>query len=234
MKFKWILFDLDGTLLSMDQDVFTRTYFKLLARYLAPMGYDPETLIQNVWAGTKAMVKNDGSMTNADAFWATFSAFYGRDCRQDEPEFARFYQTDFQQAASVCRKNPEAACMVDFCKQAGYQVALATNPLFPAVATESRIRWAGLDPSDFALYTTYDNSSHCKPHPGYYRDILAALGARAEECLMVGNDAKEDMIAETVGMSVFLLTDCLVNRENADISRWPHGSFADLRAYLSE
>ena len=51
---------------------------------------------------------------------------------------------------------------------------------------------------------------------------------------MVGNDAREDMIAETIGMSVFLITDCLVNRENLDISRWPHGSFADLRAWLSE
>ena len=29
---KAVLFDLDGTLLPMDQDLFTKTYFKLLAK----------------------------------------------------------------------------------------------------------------------------------------------------------------------------------------------------------
>jgi len=31
----------------------------------------------------------------------------------------------------------------------GFRVALATNPIFPAIATEKRIRWAGLTPEDF-------------------------------------------------------------------------------------
>ena len=41
-----ILFDLDGTLLPMDQEVFTRAYFRRLAEKLAPRGYDPEQLVQ--------------------------------------------------------------------------------------------------------------------------------------------------------------------------------------------
>ena len=53
---KAILFDLDGTLLPMDQDEFTKGYFKLLAAKLAPYGYEPKTLIDTVWAGTAAMV----------------------------------------------------------------------------------------------------------------------------------------------------------------------------------
>jgi len=39
--------------------------------------------------------------------------------------------------------------------------ALATNPLFPQEATYSRIRWAGLSPSDFEHCTTYENASFC-------------------------------------------------------------------------
>ena len=45
---------------------------------------------------------------------------------------------------------------------------------------------------------------------------------------MVGNDAQEDMIAKTTGMKVFLLTDCLINRDGADISVWPNGGFDEL------
>ena len=40
------------------------------------------------------------------------------------------------------------------------------------------------------------------------------------------------MIAESLGMKVFLLTDCLINRENKDISVYPHGSFDELIQYI--
>ena len=86
---------------------------------------------------------------------------------------------------------------------------------------------AALEPEDFALYTTYENAC-----PDYYRDILSLTGDEPAECLMVGNDASEDMAAETLGMQVFLLTDCLINREQKDISRWPHGGFAELKKLI--
>lgn len=49
---------------------------------------------------------------------------------------------------------------------------------------------------------------------------------------MVGNDVTEDMIATSIGMHVFLLTDCIINREQKDISIYPHGNFEQLMAYL--
>ena len=115
---------------------------------------------------------------------------------------------------------------------AGMQVVLATNPIFPAVATESRIRWAGLEPEEFELYTTYENIGYCKPNPSYYQEILNRLGEAPEHCLMVGNDVGEDMIARDLGMQVFLLTDCLINRENKDISVYPNGGFDELMDYI--
>ena len=56
----------------------------------------------------------------------------------------------------------------------------------------------------------------------------------AEECLMVGNDVEEDMIAEALGMKVFLLTDCLLNKENRDISVYPHGGFSELLEFIAD
>ncbi|MBO7333781.1 MAG: HAD family hydrolase, partial [Lachnospiraceae bacterium] len=68
-----VLFDLDGTLLPMDMTEFTEGYFKYLVKMLAPHGYDPKELIKNVWGGTAAMVKNDGSCMNEAAFWNYFT-----------------------------------------------------------------------------------------------------------------------------------------------------------------
>lgn len=117
-------------------------------------------------------------------------------------------------------------------KEKGLRVALATNPIFPAVATETRIRWAGLEPEDLELYTTYENIGYCKPNPDYYREIAKRLGVQPWECLMVGNDVTEDMVAEKAGMQVFLLTDCLINKERKDISLYPRGSFLQFLDHI--
>ncbi len=233
MRITTVLFDLDGTLLPMDQDEFTKGYFKLLAAKLAPHGYEPKQLIDAIWAGTAAMVKNDGVQFNEAVFWAEFSQIFGEKVFEEKPLFDAFYAGEFQNAKSCCGFNPEAAETVALIKEMCYRVALATNPIFPAVATESRIRWAGLSPSDFEWYTAYENSRYCKPNPAYYQDILQKLQCKADECLMVGNDVTEDMIAHTLGMQTFLLTDCLINKDQKDISAYPHGSFRQLLDFLA-
>ena len=231
---KCILFDLDGTLLPMDNDEFTKGYFKLLAKKLVPFGYEPQKLVDAIWQGTGAMVRNDGSRTNEKAFWEEFVKIYGQKALDDEPLFDAFYRNEFQQARTICGENASAVALINEIKEMGYRVALATNPIFPAVATESRIRWIGLEPSDFEIVTTYENSGFCKPNPAYYEFVARMLGVKPEECLMVGNDVTEDMVAEKVGMKVFLLTDCLINRENKDISCYPNGSFADLKRFIKD
>ena len=233
-KITTVLFDLDGTLLPMDQDVFIKTYFSRVAAKMAPRGYAPKELIDAIWAGTTSMVKNDGSCTNEQAFWATFAAILGEKVRAEEPVLRGFYENEFQGVQSVCGCHPAAAEIVRDLKARGIRVVLATNPVFPAVATESRIRWAGLEPSDFELYTTYENSRYCKPTLAYYEDILASLGVSGEECVMVGNDVSEDMVAERLGMKTFLLTDCLINKNGEDISKWAHGGFEELKEFLMQ
>lgn len=231
---KAVLFDLDGTLLPMDQDQFTGAYFKGIAAHLAPYGYDPKQLIDGIWTGTMAMIKNPGEQTNEVVFWQTFASLFGEHVREDEPRFAEFYRTGFQKVRGVCGFDVRAAEIVRWLKARGVRVALATNPIFPSIATESRIRWAGLEPEDFELYTTYENINSCKPNPAYYREILTRMGLKAEDCVMVGNDVGDDMVAKNLGMEVFLLTDCLINRKNDDVSAYPQGGFDELRAFLEE
>ena len=232
MSITTVLFDLDGTLLPMDQDVFVKDYFTRIAGKVAPHGYDPKQLIDMIWRGTAAMVQNDGSKTNEEAFWNYAVSVYGDQILRDKYLFDEFYEREFDKIKAVCGYHPAAAEIVHSLKDQGFRVVLATNPIFPARATQWRIQWAGLQPEDFALYTTYENSVYCKPNPAYYRDILKRLNVQPEECLMVGNDVGEDLIAEQLGMQVFLLTDCVINKANADLSSYPHGNFDDLKDFL--
>ena len=229
---KAILFDLDGTLLPMDQEVFVKDYLGRMAAFLAPHGYDPQSLIKAVWAGTGAMVKNDGKALNEDVFWYVFNSILDRDAKQDLALFEEFYRTEFQKAKDSCGFNPAAVEAIRQIKDMGYRLILATNPLFPAIATYSRVRWAGLNPEDFELITTYENSRFCKPNPDYYREILGKISLDGSQCLMVGNDVGEDMIAGKLGMKTFLLTDCLINKTAEDITQYPNGSFPELLHYI--
>ncbi|MBQ8446141.1 MAG: HAD family hydrolase [Clostridia bacterium] len=232
MKTKVILFDLDGTLLPMDQDRFVKAYFGGIARRLAPHGYDPNKLIDGIWKGTGAMIKNDGKKRNEEVFWDCFAVMFGEKARADEPYFEQFYVEDFDKVQPSCGFDPKAAPTIAALKEKGFRLALATNPIFPSIATEKRMKWAGLNKDDFELFTTYENSRYCKPNLEYYKDILAQLDVSAEECLMVGNDVSEDMVAEKLGMKVFLMPACLLNRENKDLSGYPKGDFDDLLAFV--
>ena len=109
MDINTILFDLDGTLLPMDQEKFVNGYFKMLAAKLVPYGYEPQQLINAILAGIEAMIKNDRSQLNEDAFWKRFVDIYGDKVLADKPVFEDFYKNEFQDARSFCGFNPKAA-----------------------------------------------------------------------------------------------------------------------------
>ena len=232
MKIKAIFFDLDGTLLPMNQDLFINSYFTRLAAKMAKYGYEPKRLTETVWKGTVAMIKNNGLKTNEEVFWDVVTSEYGDKARKDIMLFDDFYRNEFYKIKDDCEYNAESKKIVAELKDRGYRLVLATNPLFPRIATEQRISWAGLDKNDFEICTTYENSRHSKPFLEYYEDIASELCVSPKECLMVGNDVSDDMTAEKLGMKVFLLTDCLINKKEYNISCYPQGNFTDLLNYI--
>ncbi|MGN1131022.1 MAG: HAD family hydrolase, partial [Ruminococcus sp.] len=53
-----------------------------------------------------------------------------------------------------------------------------------------------------------------------------------EETMMIGNDVDEDILpTKGLGMNVYLVTDCLINKSGADLSDIQHGSFRELLNY---
>ena len=116
----------------------------------------------------------------------------------------------------------------------GYRLVMAVNAWFPESAIRARLRWAGVAPDFFEFMTLMDNSHYCKPKLEYYEEILRRLKLPAKECLMVGNDVQEDMVAEQLGMQVFLIAYDLINRNGSDVSRYPQGGFQELMDYLHQ
>lgn len=231
---KAILFDMDGTLLPMDIEVFTKTYFRKIGEYMSSYGYEPKELIHSIWKGTEAVVKNDGTLSNEDVFWKTFSLLVGKDAYKDLPLFTRFYMEKFDEIKSSCGYTENASNLIEFLKEKKVELILATNPIFPRIAQTKRLAWAGIKDSDFSWLTSYENSHYCKPNLKYYEEILSHFPYAPSECLMIGNDVGEDMVAQELGMQVFLLTDCLINKDNVDISIFPHGNYDALFKYLNQ
>ena len=229
---KHILFDLDGTLLPMNQDKFIKAYFSGIVKQIAPLGYDPNGLIEGIWKGTYNMIKNDGSKTNETVFLENFSSIFGKKVYYDTYKFDEFYEKYFDEVKISCGYNKEAELLIDKLKEMNFNLILATNPIFPRIATEKRIAWAGLNKNDFSYISVYQNSHSCKPNLRYYEEILNKLNLNPEECLMIGNDVGEDMVVTSLNMKVFLLTDCLINKNNEDINKYPHGSFNELNEFI--
>lgn len=228
-----ILFDLDGTLLPMDQEEFTNGYFRLLAAKMAPHGYDPGQLVDALWQGVGAMVKNDGGAVNSERFWAVFDRAMGKNCRADEPVFDGFYRNEFKQAVRFTQPSPLSAELVRMARSKAERVILATNPIFPRCGQVTRLGFVGLSDTDFHWVTDYENSRFCKPNPAYYQDILARFGLQPGECVMVGNDMEEDIVpAAGLGMETFLVTDCLINPKGRALPA-ASGTKADALAFLS-
>lgn len=225
--FKAVLFDLDGTLLHMDEAMFIKIYFSNLGQKLSNLA-DSELVLKGLIAGTKAMTANDGTMSNEERFWNVFETVTKLNKTELEDILNDFYLHEFSETKKATTINPAAAALVAFFKKKGLRIIAATNPLFPAIATRQRLAWAGLDDNDFELITTYENSSFCKPSLDYYKSILNTLDLTAEECIMIGNDVKEDGCVEALNIPCYITTDNLKNSENEEIKCTWHGPFEEL------
>ena len=240
MKYKAIFFDLDGTLLPMDYGTFTKGYFGELYKVVAPTGLiDAENFVAAIWKGTKAMMKNDGIKSNETVFWETFAAVTG--LPKDSVALLNgmcdgFYTKEFHLARRFTGENPRAAEAVALASCKGKRkVVLATNPLFPRVGQLSRISWIGLSEDDFELITSYEEQYYCKPNPQYYIEICKHIGLSPSECLMIGNDEREDVLAaKAAGLDGYLVTDCLIPCEGDERWQGERGSFSDMLEMLRD
>ncbi len=229
---KAVLFDLDGTLLIVDKDKYTKAYFKSLVDKFSSIGFNGSELINALIKCLDAMVNNNGEKTNESIFWSKFTEILGEKVLDYKTDFDNFYRNEFNNLKEICSSTQKANETIKKLKSLGLKLVLASSPVFPKIAQENRMKWAGVNPNDFDLITSYENFSYTKPNIKYYEEILTKINCKPEDCIMVGNDITDDMIAGKLGIKTFLITECLINTKNEDLSNYNKGTFDDLLNYI--
>jgi HAD superfamily hydrolase (TIGR01549 family) len=147
-----------------------------------------------------------------------------------------FYEQVFPSLRALTQFYPDAVDLVDATLDRGYQIAIATNPLFPRTASLQRLAWAGFDLQEypFKLVSTYENFHFAKPKPAYYAEVLASLGWPEGPVLMVGDDLQRDIEpAVQMGIKSFWITT-QSNAPDGLVAPTGFGSLTDLLPWLDE
>lgn len=213
---KTFFFDLDSTLLEMNQDEFLEAYYKSIAEYSYKLGYNPIEFMEVFYKAAYAIILNDGAMSNEDRFWSVVEKKY-KEIDSLKEAFYSYYRNEFQNLKSYIHKTNYPLDIITYLKNKGYKVILATNPVFPKVATEERIKWAGLSYDMFDDVTTYENCYFCKPNHLYYEEIIKKHNLNPKDCIMVGNDIDDDFSDLPSGIEGYLINDYLINRRNISL-----------------
>lgn len=228
-----ILFDLDGTLIENDMDVFMPPYLRALAARVAVL-MPAEAFLNALMAATRVMMRpHSAAQTNEEVFWADFLPRAGHSTGELQPVLDAFYRDDFGKLSRYTSPKPAARPLIESAFAAGYAVAIATQPVFPLLAVQHRLNWAGIGDFPYALVTSYENMHSTKPDPAYYREICERIGHAPATCLMAGNDPDADIRpAAAAGLSTFWLAE-KGEAAIAGLLATYSGPLADLHAMIA-
>ena len=225
-----LLFDLDDTLLDTNIEAFIPAYFQALSEHLSP--YVPaNVMLPALIAGMRLMLDSENpSRTLQEIFEEDFYRKLGVVNQDLAAVLEDFYDNIFPKIESKTTRRAEAAPLIDWAFSKGYRVAIATDPFFPRKATRHRLRWAGLNPEQFEVVSTFENFHFSKTHAAYYAEMLGQLGWQEGPVLMVGNDVERDLIpAHRLGLKTYFIDGDSASSPGFEAGR---GKLADLRPWL--
>ncbi|HEY42885.1 MAG TPA: HAD family hydrolase [Anaerolineae bacterium] len=225
-----LLIDLDNTLLGNDMETFLPTYLQKLGAHLADR-IPPDQMIPELLNGTRKMMENFDPVVSLEQVFAQY--FYPALGMAEEtlkPQIDDFYDTVFPSLKANTTRYPESERLMKRLFDAGYEIVIATSPLFPRTAILQRLDWAGVpvERFDYSLITSYEHFHFSKPHLEYYAEILGRLGKPPHETAMIGNDPENDLApANALGMTVF-------HAHASSPDEYPGGSLEDAIPWLHE
>jgi FMN phosphatase YigB (HAD superfamily) len=231
---KAVLFDLDGTLLDVEMAEFIPAYVQGLASHFTDLA-EPDRFADTVLAATFALIRDDSVRASNEAL---FLEAMHRRLGIEAVEFVRrldaFVEDGLGELAPMVRASPAARDILQLCFDRGLRVVIATNPVFPRPVIDARLQWGDLHDFDYSLVTSYENTRLCKPHPGYFHDILAQFNLDPEQCLMVGNDTEHDLAAGQVGIPTFLVETWMIDRLDGVFQSDMRGDHDGLLEFLQK
>jgi HAD superfamily hydrolase (TIGR01549 family) len=229
-----LLLDLDGTLLENEMDGFLEAYLSAFGKYVQTI-VDPDIFIPTLLSATQQMMSNRlPDRTLEQVFDEAFFPKTNLSKEDTQDVFFSFYEEVFPTFKRLTKAKPEAVKLVEEAFARGYQVGIATNPLFPRAAILQRLDWAGLPTQDypFILIPSYETFHFSKPSPAFFAEFLAGIGQPDDPVLMVGDDYNLDIVAANqAGLATYWLDQR--NLPFGDIQlATAHGSLEDLIPWL--
>jgi FMN phosphatase YigB (HAD superfamily) len=226
-----LLLDLDDTLLNTNLESFIPAYFQALAKELAPQ-IAPELMFRALMSGTRRMMESDDfSQTLEQVLNAVFYPQINSSREKTAAALENFYDHIFPTLGGVTTPKVEAKQLIDWAFSQGFRIAIATDPIFPRKATYHRLRWAGFDPEQFELVSSFEDFHFTKTHPAYYAEVLGRMGWPDGPVLMVGNDLDRDIRpAQMLGLATYFVNDEPASQSKPEAGK--RGRLADLRLWI--
>lgn len=227
-----ILFDLDGTLVDVDMNRFVPSYLRRLTEYMRAQ-VNPAQAIQAVHHAVAAMFANtDANRTLESILLDVLDSELAISPELYAACLEQLCQNDLEELRPLVTGHPLSPQLIESSLNNGWEVVLATNPIFPRVVIDARLAWGELSSKDFHHVTAYETAHFCKPSALFFEEVLQQLQLPAEACLMVGNDTLHDLSASQVGMQTCLLTPWSIKRPEAHFKADWQGHHEELLALL--
>jgi FMN phosphatase YigB (HAD superfamily) len=231
-----ILIDLDGTLLSNNIDNFIPVYLEALSRHLYPIPQD--LIIREIMSATRKMVENQSPIdTLENIFESHFYPAIGTTRIMLQDKIESFYGKIYPTLRQYTHQKPGVIEFINKSFKQGYQVAIATNPVFPRTATLQRLHWAGLSQEEYpySIISTYESFHFAKPSPVYYAELLGQLGWPVDPVVMIGNDFEMDIQpAGLLNVPTFLLNELESEFGEKPGSTSRYGDISSLTNWINE
>ncbi|MBL8088862.1 MAG: DinB family protein [Anaerolineales bacterium] len=226
-----LLLDLDDTLLNTNLQSFVPAYFQALANELAPQ-ITPTVMFRALIAGTQKMNEStDFTKTLREVFDEEFYPQIDVERGKLDSAIENFYDNIFPTLQNLTSPKEGAKEFVEWAFAQGFRIAIATDPLLPTKATHHRLRWAGFEPNQFEIVSTYENFHFSKTYPAYYAEVLGLMGWADNPILMVGNDLDRDIIpAKRLGLKTYLVDAEPASQSGLEADS--AGSLSGLRLWL--
>lgn len=232
---KTLLIDLDDTLLTNPTETFLPAYFDALAEELKDYAA-PETILHLLASDKYGMMSSqDPAITLADNFIPKFYKDLKVDYKNVREQIEHFFEEKYNDLQPLTQQRPEAITLIDQAIEQGWQIAIATNPVFPQTATQNRLAWAGFpkEKYSFLAVSSFEDYHFAKPNPAYYAEVLAQIGWPEGPIVMVGNDEIMDIQgAQDLGLATFWITDQTPKNQSANGTKNPPAHAGQLDQVL--
>ncbi|NHJ47164.1 MAG: HAD family hydrolase [Asgard group archaeon] len=197
MGINTILFDLDSTLNTINEMEFSRKYFTLLHNsYFSD--FELQFFCDTLTDITRnVMLSKNSRELNAKKFMKEISKHFKKKPKKLFEDFRAYYANEYTQLEEFVNPAPFAKETVKIAFDKGYDVIIATTPIFLEHAINLRIGWSGVSDFDYKLITHAENMCSSKPREEYYVEILKKVKKKPSECFMVGNEFLGDIVGPT-------------------------------------